>query len=387
MSNAEAYSIVGARRDNTHFANSPQTIANLQKKVLQVAVKGLQATFDEKEQLFCFTVKRTGAGSVVQEKKSYRYTIISLLGLNQYERFGGRSPIDVKRALNSLIEKTGTIDNIGNLGLLLWLASRVEAGRLPQLYTDLQVGAALAKYQDAIRGYTTEMAWFLTGVSSAALTLKDTSARWRIPAEQTYQLIKNNYSGKGIFGHLKKASIKGTLRGRIGCFADQVYPIYAFTKFARAYQNEEAAGIALECANTVCRLQGPYGQWWWHYDSSTGKMVGQYPVFGTHQNGMAPMALFAIGEAAGINFRPQIYKGLLWVDGNNELGVDMIDTTHNVIWRSFYRAKHKMNYDMLWSLLQLPEKKNGHDDIKVNYECRPYHLGWILYAFSPEKIA
>ena len=81
----------------------------------------------------------------------------------------------------------------------------------------------------------------------------------------------------------------GILRGGVGSFADQVYPIYGISKFSQALGDEKALERALDCGLNICEAQGPLGQWWWHYDSSTGEVVGKYPVFSVHQHAMGPM--------------------------------------------------------------------------------------------------
>jgi len=67
------------------------------------------------------------------------------------------------------------------------------------------------------------------------------------------------------------------LRGHIGSFADQVYPIYALARFGQAYGVQPAVEMAGRCGEAICRMQGPSGQWWWHYDTRTGKVFETYP--------------------------------------------------------------------------------------------------------------
>jgi hypothetical protein len=201
-------------------------------------------------------------------------------------------------------------------------------------------------------------------------------------SEFTCRQLLGNYGGKGIFGHTRKSTSIGSLRGRIGNFADQVYPIYALSTFSRAFRSERGLDAAVECAKTICNLQGAYGQWWWHYDAATGRVVGRYPVYSVHQDGMAPMALSAVGEATGIDFRESICKGLYWIEGNNELGVSMIDPARNVIWRCFERDKYKLVASVLCSMVNKSHREREYKDLKILYECRSYHLGWLLYALA-----
>jgi hypothetical protein len=370
----------------TNLASDNQTEQSVIRKQLNnMAISGLAEMFDIEKNLFCFRVKKIDHG-LVKEGISHRYTIISLLGLQQIESQGVSSPVSIPDALATLVESMRDIDNIGDVGLLLWLCSMASPQRLIQICSDLDIKNALVHYPDALERRTMELAWFLTGLSHTKLVLKDGIANLSDLAANTYNLLKSNYAGKGIFGHQSLTSFKGMIRGRIGSFADQVYPIYALSRYAQAFSNEEALKIALDCAKTICHLQGSMGQWWWHYDSLTGKVVGRYPVYAVHQDGMAPMALFAINEVSGQDFSKPIIKGLKWIAGNNELGYDLVDTSRNVIWRSIYRQKYKMYCDEALSLFGLNRGGKIFKDIKINFECRPYHLGWILYAFAGREV-
>jgi hypothetical protein len=128
------------------------------------------------------------------------------------------------------------------------------------------------------------------------------------------------------------------------------------------------------------------GQWWWHYDAVSGKTIGRYPVYSVHQDGMAPMALFALSEISGNDFSHAIYRGLEWIAGKNELDLNLVDFSRNIIWRSFRRKKYKMYYDEILSLINLDNIGREYKDLTVLYECRPYHFGWLLYAFA-DKMA
>jgi hypothetical protein len=80
-------------------------------------------------------------------------------------------------------------------------------------------------------------------------------------------------------------------------------------------------------------MQGPLGQWWWHYNIETGQISEEYPVFSVHQEAMAPMALLAYDRATGQNHREAIDRGLAWIAGNNELRKDLIDP-ERILWRA-----------------------------------------------------
>ena len=80
------------------------------------------------------------------------------------------------------------------------------------------------------------------------------------------------------------------------CFADFVYPIQALSHYHMALGCPEAMDAATRCADRMCKLQGPAGQWWWHFDVRTGQGVERYPVYAVHQEAMAPMALRALRQ-------------------------------------------------------------------------------------------
>ena len=357
----------------------------LGRQIMELAVKGLPSMYDQEEKLFCFRIRPTSHG-IIREGVSRRYTMISLLGLQQLEAQGIRSPIDIQTTLASLLEKTEEIGNIGDLGLLMWLCSLGSLKHLDKIFSDLDIKRSLEKYSDARQGKTTELAWFLTGLSHTVLASTQKANDLEDLSMQTFKMLKRNFGAKGIFGHMNKLSLAGMLRGRIGCFADQIYPIYALSMFRKAYGNQEALKIAVNCAETLCRLQGPLGQWWWHYDSLTGRVVGRYPVYSVHQDGMAPMALFALSEVTGLSFDQHIYKGLEWINGNNELGFDLIDASQNVIWRSIYCKPYKRYYEETLTLIGLTGHRRERHDLRILFECRPYHLGWLLYAFANKQM-
>lgn len=355
--------------------------ADFLKSLQELSVRALYDMFQPEKSLFCYRVKRRKEG-IEREGLSVRYTIISLLGLHQIEKYGRDSPINTQGVLCGLISRAMEIDSIGDLGLLLWLCALSSPQSLEEIYRRIDIQGSLSRYPDAVQMKTTELAWFLTGLSYMTLTGSPSFKGQKDLVAQTYKLIKDNYGHRGVFRHQGKNTIKGLLRGRMGCFADQVYPIYAFSKFAVAFNNKEALEIALECGYAICKLQGPLGQWWWHYDSVTGKVLGRYPVYSVHQHGMAPMALFALSDATGKNFDAPIYKGLEWVVGENELGFNLVDTIENVIWRSFYRKNYKMRLEEILSLSQLKKNARGSDDLIILFESRPYCMGWFLYAFE-----
>ena len=347
----------------------------------EMAVNGLLPMFDAERQLFCFKLKQTENG-LVRKGLSPRYTVITLMGLHRLEESGASSPIEIKRVFDGLLANTDWVDNIGDLGLLLWLCALVAPDRLAELQRRLEVASALSRFRDARQGRTMELAWFLSGLSHGSLACPDLLPESRDLAVETYSRLVRNQGEQGVFGHsARNKSIAGIARGRIGSFADQVYPIYAITKFWQAYHDAKAIERARACALAICEAQGSLGQWWWHYDSSTGRVVDGFPVFSVHQHGMGPMTLFTLGEAIQSDFGPWIYKGLQWI-GDNELGIEMENAAGNLVWRCISRTTWKKYWNLAAARLTQREDRNLSHELHVVYECRPYELGWLLYAFA-----
>jgi hypothetical protein len=351
-------------------------------RLVTLSIDGLQAMFDNRSHMFCFKLKQTKNG-LVQQGQSPRYSAITLLGLHRLEESGIRSPIGLMRVLEGLAQRNDWVDNIGDLGLLVWLCAQVAPERLKEVDERLGVRNALQQYPDARRGQTMELAWFLTGLCYWAAACPEEHSGLKPLAVQAYDALKRNQGKNGIFRHASRTgSLAGRTRGWVGSFADQVYPIYAMVQFAKVYGDKEAEAKALECGHAICDAQGEKGQWWWHYDSSNGQVIQGYPVFSVHQHSMAPMALLALGDLTGKDFDPWIYRGLKWINGDNELHFDMESATEKLVWRCIYRSSSRLKRYINAVL----SRRNGavarSGDLKVLFECRPYELGWLLYAFA-----
>ena len=296
-----------------------------------------------------------------------------------------KSPLAVEPVLERLLTNTDWIDNIGDLGLLLWLCAHMAPGQLEKVGKRMGVSTALHRYRDAQAAHTMELAWFLTGLCYWELASPRNQAGIKDLAFETYEKLKRNQGKYGIFAHAARhGSLAERSRGWIGSFADQVYPIYAMSLFSSAFGDREAPTRALQCARAICEAQGEKGQWWWHYDSSQGQVIEGYPVFSVHQHAMAPMALFQLGDLTAHDFNPWIYKGLQWINSNNELKYEMEDASHAVIWRCICRSRRSLARYLQAGLGRYSDKIEHEcpEDLKILFECRPYELGWLLYAFA-----
>jgi hypothetical protein len=351
-------------------------------ELCDLAAAGLVAMLDPEKQIFCDIYNRTENG-MVRERLSPRYTMMTLLGLHRYERFGRRSPVAIAPIQDALLRDTSWITSAGDLGLLLWTCAELSPERLPKVYEEVGARGALIRFADGRRGHTMEVAWFLTGIASCYLAGCGDLPGLDAQVAEARKTLESNRGDSGIYGHLSRSSSwTGFARGRIGTFADQVYPTIAFSRLSQALGDDKGRQMALRTAEKMCELQAPLGEWCWHYDSVSGRVVSRYPVYSVHQHAMGPMMLFAVSEATGCDFSEAIYKGLAWISGSNELHRDLVEPSLGLVWRSIYLDSIDAYGDAAMRFLRLRTGTADPRRLKIRYECRPYELGWLLYAFA-----
>jgi hypothetical protein len=351
--------------------------------IVELAAAGLPQMYIPERRLFCNILRQDADGRMRQIGISHRYTMMTLLGLDRLEAAGWPSPISIGPVLDELLRDLTWITCAGDLGNLLWLCAIVAPTRLAALVSRIDWMAA-RNYKDFHERSTTELAWFLAGLALAKQAAETSNWKYDAIAVETYSLLSANQGPKGIFGHVAAdRSLRGRLRGSIGSFADQVYPILALAHFGQVFGDTRAINRAESCAEMIVELQGADGEWWWHYDARTGRVIRPYPVYSVHQDGMAPMALQALSAVTGReDFTPALERGLRWIAGSNTLNLDMRDRPQKLIWRSIAFASRSAKVQELACFLSgrspRPVLQNPH----VVRECRPYELGWALYALA-----
>lgn len=361
--------------------------ANLSPKVdltalIELSVRGLQNMFNKEEQLFCYSLVQTPNG-MEQQGLSPRYTVMTLMGFHELEKAGGTAPFPIDEIHDRLLRDRTWPTSAGDFGLLIWLTALRAPQKLVQAFSRFDMNTVFDRFGDLQQGRTMELAWLLTGLSHAAIADPAKLPELKNIAAKVYRALQQNQGKGGFFGHLsKEASLSGTVRGWMGSFADQVYPTIACNWYGQAFQSQEAIQRAIDCGRGICRAQGPLGQWWWHYDSREGRVASMYPVFSVHQEAMGPMALFPLGDVSGIDFRREIYGGLQWISDANETGKEMRDFERDLVWRCVHPdPEFSMKADVLLSHFRIYRDASKRK-MTVRRECRPYELGWLLFAFA-----
>jgi len=347
-----------------------------------LALRSLASLYDKKESLFCRGLRMADEG-FRKENTSRKLTIIALLGLHRFVDSGETQPFDLDSIRDTVLADTRWVGGAGDLGLLAWYTAEFVPESLPRLFRQFDFEKSLEAYPDGRDARTVGLAWFLAGISQVRLAGVRGLPDLTDAAVDAYHLLIENQGSGGVFGQAASSGLlQKVVCNRFGTFSDQIYAIYALSTFAKAFQVEEPLSPALSCANSMRALQGEMGEWWFLYDKRTGRVVNRYPVFSSHQDGMAPVALLALGEATGQCFHDAIYKGLSWISGRNQLGNDLRNVDHGVIWDSIQRKGRALNYWEAARSLMNAAQKPVKDQLRIRYQVRPDHFGWLLYAFG-----
>jgi hypothetical protein len=337
--------------------------------------------YDSAERQFVFRLRRDGT-AVLREGWSTRYAAIALIGL------AGESGDDVRRVLHHdpslLLEEVRrrgeASGGLGDVALVHWaLVAHRRSDREGTLRRVQQLHPAETP-QPAV-----ELAWCLMALSC------DTEAPVGELRQRLAERLVRSAEPAGVFPHVVGGP--AGLRSHVSCFADFVYPIQALATYHRLTGDRPALAAALRAAGLICRHQGRAGQWWWHYDARTGEVLEPYPVYAVHQDSMAPMALHALREASGQDFRDAVERGLEWLERSPELeGGSLIDEAQSLIWRKVARrepGKLARYMQAAASRLHPAFRVPGLDLLvppgTIDHEDRPYHLGWILHTWPPSR--
>jgi hypothetical protein len=366
-------------------ASGPESSRILVETLVGIACRGLSEAFLPGTLEFPQTMRATrdAGGTLVRpEGRSDRYTAIAALGLArlplpaQREILRGHRASDVVEALIGRVSQTA---DLGALSLAAWAAGEV-LGECPD--------GLLARVAQALGGklpmYTVDVAWALTA-SVACAPYGDTD---EVSRAATTALLASQ-GREGLWSHSMFGRREPRWRAHVGSFADQVYPMQALARVALDRNDAVAGAAALRAADQLVAQQGPGGQWWWHYDSRTGRVVERFPVYSVHQHAMAPMTFADVDEALGSDHRDAVTAGLGWLDLHPEVIEELVSPRHGVVWRKVGRReprKAARGLAALGSAVHPRLRPPGLDRMMparvVDYECRPYELGWLLYAWA-----
>ena len=368
-----------------------------ERSLAPLALRGLRGMWRDDEGLYCQTAWRAADdGTLPQQGLSLRYTVMTLIGLASWQRSGGTCDVPVPEASWDKLVAWGTDESgLGDAGLVLWAlvlrgderAEEVISGVLER--KDSLLGG-LSGFQSMSLGC------FLAGAGGAVGAGRGNQRLQDLAGEALARLLANQSRETGLFCVGDRPGRRNLLRARIntrlGSFASQVYPCVGLSTYGAAC-DAGALAAAVRCADRLCQLQGPQGQWWWIYDACRARAVIRYPVYGVHQDAMGPMALLAVRQARGrtTDYETSLAKSLAWLGDHPECpDQPLVDNTLGVVWRAVQRddpsrtGGHGLGLGerirMNWAAWSGRADRRSFAGGFVCPECRPYHLGWILLA-------
>jgi hypothetical protein len=363
------------------------------RKLCDVALAGLATMVDPATGLL---VTRVDGDDATPSGASLRYTAIALLGLERAERAGYSIGLDVGKLYEAVGATLAGAENAGDLGLVLWASASTCAPIAERALRELCDFDDVVKRRGGEIVHSTELAWVVTGLAEAlqAGVGDEREVRRRLDRAYAYLLGQRGASGLLCFARpraRKPRSPRESLESRLAFFDAQVYGIVACLARDAAVGDPEAREVARVIGERLLAHQHPLGQWGWHYDARTGALVDLYPVYAVHQDGMAPMALLWLERVTGTPATAAVARGVEWLFGNNELGARLVDEERNLIWRSIRRrgARRSLVYALkaasflrVGKRLDLGARWSSPSALEVDRECRPYHLGFCLYALA-----
>lgn len=311
-----------------------------------------------------------------------RYSINSLLGLQKALRTepGQTDATSVNELTQAfLAAHASEITNPADLGLLLVLLC--EAGLSEPLAVE-----TLARVRAAATGASTakltmqELAWMLWGSCSAAHAgLADAEAT----ASTLFRIVESEFADPDT--GLPRHSTSRYRRGVVS-FGAVVYYLRALHEYARLTGERRAVELFAEGVRRIVAIQGEQGEWPWMIGVRSGRPLDFYPVFAVHQDSMAMLFLLpALGD--GHDVARAIDTSLAWVFGANELGLEMTEDDPFVAYRSIERVERiPRARRYLRASGNAAAGRSGRlargRGVRLNPDCRSYHLGWIVYAWS-----
>ena len=321
------------------------------------ALDFLPRSFDPARGLCSFKAELVD-GELVQDWSHWvtpRYTINSLLGLHA-------AGYDRADELTDRFLHCNEVTHPADRGLLAVLhCERGDLDRAAALVP--QLGAAHLELQD--------LAWLLWGACAAGSEEAAASLLARMLEDYVHPRTG-----------LPRHSLRSYRRGIVS-FGSLVYFLRALHEAASTFGDERAEQLFRNGVEAALALQGPHGEWPWMIDVARGLAFDRYPVFSVHQDSMSILFLRPALEAGIAGAASAIERSIRWVHGENELGLRFyVDEPFFFAYRAVERneAWTKARRYGRWLTRRTDEAVPG-SRLRVNRECRSYHLGWILYAW------
>ena len=345
-------------------------------------VRHLAAVWDASSALFPYSTRLVDGRYVndYRHPDAIRYTINSLLGLSAIARAGthGVGSSDVTAMIDDFVGRQETrIVTCADAGLLSLLL--VEHGSAD--------GSRAEVWLDRVRGHVSDprslnmqdLAWGLWGACGAA---RAGLAGAEDAARAIFATVRRDFlsTSSGLPRHTTSR-----YRRDIVSFGSLVYFLRATHEFALTFDDRSAAQLFEAGVTRALAIQGPRGEWPWLIRASNGAVVDPYPVFSVHQDSMAMLFLLPAQDRGVPGAAQAVPTSLAWCFAANELSEQFYVEEPFFAYRSIERVGRAPRLRRYLRALTGPLRGNARFDarrVRVNRECRSYHLGWILYAWA-----
>jgi hypothetical protein len=351
------------------------TIATPVDRLLAGSAEHLLAAWDGDRRLLPFS-SRLVADTIVHRYDhpiAVRYTVNSLLGLLAAARASAAGPSeeDVVALVEAFLERPERITSPADRGLATLLVSTLSPDRatvapwVRRLAADVRLAGLDMQ----------ALAWVLWGAAAAR---RAGAARGADVAHCALERIVGELVDRtsGLPRHSARA-----YRRNIVSFGSLTYFLRAMHEAADVLHDRRARALFDGGVAHAAGLQGPRGEWPWMINCRTGAAFDRYPVFAVHQDSMAMLFLHPAQERGTPGAGEAVRRSLQWVLGANELDLCMFVERPFFAYRSIERAERAPRLRRYARALRGSAATDA-GRVRVNRECRSYHLGWLLYVWS-----
>jgi hypothetical protein len=366
----------------------PNSRARLDE-LASIAVKALPGMIDEAAGLFVHKTVRTDTG-VRNEGMNPLYSAMSLIGLVRDDSSEARGALlRLDNVFDELHRRALETTRAALLGTAMWALALAGDRRTRSLLERLE------RRFDVRAWSSMDVGLVLAGLAATFEAFSGFRDRVRPLADGAGAELGSRFSDTAqLFRGSRSLRPSSALHRNVTSFASQVYPIHGLAEYARVTSGPSSDAMC-RAADSLVERQGHLGQWWWLYSARTGAILEGYPVYSVHQDGMAFMALAPLQNLGLGSYADAVWRGLDWVVGANELERSLVDRDRGIIARCIQRTgsdadgyagiSRKNHFEVVLASFGFGKTPGTHarpDELEVLSECRPYHLGWLLYARS-----
>jgi hypothetical protein len=358
-------------------------IDNPIKTVCETAKTGLMRCYSHG--ILPYTVKSEGNREYTPDGFSIRYAAISQIGIAEWLQYHSDDRGNLPELWPKISDNFKNITDIGDIALSLWAGIQSCADNCEKFARALKESWLI----QSARCNAVELGWVVQACLMAQQFDFAKTDLKSILDDSHRQLLSLFDADASLFYRHHRPGLKAIINRHVSCFADQVYPIVALSNYGFLYNHRQSIDFAAQATEKICQYQGELGQWWWHYDVTHKRICEEYPVFSVHQDGMAPMAIMASDRASKQDHSDKVELGMQWIFGANELGENLVHQKEGIIWRDIERNEPTKLSRKMRSICSVAGLSRLHHlagkcvkSFRINHECRPYELGWLLYAWA-----